>query len=85
MAQWDQSCDVLVVGSGAGGMMAAYTASREGMDVVLVESTDKFGGMSAYSGGGMWFPRGSALAVTLVCRPWLLEVRPVLTCVSWGL
>ena len=61
MAQWDQSCDVLVVGSGAGGMMAAYTASREGMDVVLVESTDKFGGMSAYSGGGMWFPCNAVL------------------------
>lgn len=61
MAQWDQTCDVLVVGSGAGGMMAAYTAAREGLNVILIESTDKFGGMSAYSGGGMWFPCNAVL------------------------
>ena len=61
MAQWNQSCDVLVVGSGAGGMMAAYTAAREGLDVILVESTDRFGGMSAYSGGGMWLPGNAVL------------------------
>lgn len=61
MAQWDRSCDVLVVGSGAGGMMAAYTASREGLDITLIESTDKYGGTSAYSGGGMWLPCNAVL------------------------
>lgn len=53
----DESCDVLVAGSGGGGVTGAYTAAREGLDVVLVEATDKFGGTTAYSGGGgMWFP-----------------------------
>lgn len=61
MDSWDQECDVLVVGSGAGGMTAAYTAGREGLNVVLVESTDRFGGMSAYSGGGMWLPGNAVL------------------------
>jgi 3-oxosteroid 1-dehydrogenase len=57
MTDWQDVCDVLVAGSGAGGVTGAYTAAREGLDVVLVEATDKFGGTTAYSGGGgMWFP-----------------------------
>ncbi|AQA24685.1 HI0933-like family protein [Rhodococcus sp. MTM3W5.2] len=57
MVQWNETCDVLVVGSGGGGVTGAYTAAREGMDVILVEATDKFGGTTAYSGGGgVWFP-----------------------------
>jgi len=58
---WDDECDVLVVGSGAGGMTGAYTAAREGLSVILIESTDRFGGTSAYSGGGMWFPGNAVL------------------------
>jgi succinate dehydrogenase/fumarate reductase flavoprotein subunit len=54
---WDEEHDVLVAGSGGGGVTGAYTAAREGLDVLLVESTDKFGGTTAYSGGGgVWFP-----------------------------
>ena len=55
---WDRrQCDVLVAGSGGGGVTGAYTAAREGLEVILVEATDKFGGTTAYSGGGgMWFP-----------------------------
>ncbi|MFG1782337.1 FAD-binding protein [Rhodococcus oryzae] len=57
MVQWNETCDVLVVGSGGGGVTGAYTAAREGLDVILVEATDKFGGTTAYSGGGgVWFP-----------------------------
>lgn len=58
---WDEECDVLVVGSGAGGMTGAYTAAREGLSVILAESTDRFGGTTAYSGGGMWFPGNAVL------------------------
>lgn len=57
----DNECDVLIVGSGAGGMTGAYTAAREGLSVILVESTDRFGGTSAYSGGGLWFPGNAVL------------------------
>ncbi|KMO67969.1 FAD-binding protein [Mycolicibacterium chlorophenolicum] len=54
---WDEETDVLVAGSGAGGVTGAYTAAREGLDVLLVEASDRFGGTTAYSGGGgMWFP-----------------------------
>ncbi|MBB3748121.1 hypothetical protein FHT44_000582 [Mycolicibacterium sp. BK634] len=61
MVDWRRECDLLVVGSGAGGLTGAYTAAREGLDVVVVESTDKFGGTTAYSGGGMWFPANPVL------------------------
>ncbi|MBI3212983.1 MAG: FAD-binding protein [Mycobacterium sp.] len=62
MVDWQEECDVLVAGSGAGGVTGAYTAAREGLDVILVEATDKFGGTTAYSGGGgMWFPANPVL------------------------
>ena len=54
--RWDETVDVVVVGSG-GGITGAYTAAREGLSVALVEASDKFGGTTAFSGGGgMWFP-----------------------------
>jgi hypothetical protein len=57
----DETVDVLVVGSG-GGVAGAYTAAREGLSVALVEATDRFGGTTAYSGGGgMWFPCNQVL------------------------
>jgi succinate dehydrogenase/fumarate reductase flavoprotein subunit len=49
-------CDVLVVGSGAGGLSAALTASVLGLDVVIVEKTEFFGGTTAWSGGWLWIP-----------------------------
>jgi len=59
---WNDGCDVLVVGSGAGGCTGAYTAAREGLSTILVEATDRVGGIAAYSGGGgMWFPCNAAL------------------------
>jgi 3-oxosteroid 1-dehydrogenase len=58
---WDEHCDVLVAGSGAGGLTGAYTAARGGLRVILAEGADRFGGTSAYSGGGMWFPCNAAL------------------------
>ena len=48
--------DVLVIGSGAGGLTAAITAHEHGGDVLVVEKTDQYGGTSATSGGGIWIP-----------------------------
>lgn len=62
MAEWDREVDVVVVGSGGGGMTGAYTAAREGLEVLLVEATDRFGGTTAYSGGGgVWYPANPVL------------------------
>ncbi|MCA2210929.1 FAD-binding protein [Nocardia rosealba] len=56
MVDWNDEVDVLVAGSG-GGLAGAYTAAREGLTVAVVEATDKFGGTTAYSGGGgVWYP-----------------------------
>jgi succinate dehydrogenase/fumarate reductase flavoprotein subunit len=56
-----RTCDVLVIGSGAGGMAAAITARRAGLDVLVVEKEPHFGGSMALSGGWMWVP-GNPLA-----------------------
>ena len=56
-AGFDEVVDVLVVGSGGGGLCGTYTAAREGLTVSLIEASDRFGGTTAYSaGGGMWYP-----------------------------
>lgn len=60
--EWTREYDVIVAGSGAGGVTGTYTAAREGLSVLMVEASDKFGGTTAYSGGGgMWFPCNPAL------------------------
>ena len=54
---WDHSVDVLVVGSGNGGLTAALCNYDMGsQDVLVVEKSDKIGGTSATSGGGIWVP-----------------------------
>ena len=44
-------CDALVVGSGAAGMAAAITAAHAGLEVVITEKEQHFGGTTARSGG----------------------------------
>ncbi|MCP3735898.1 FAD-dependent oxidoreductase [Sphingomonas sp. RP10(2022)] len=56
MATWDKEVDVLVVGTGAGGLTAAINAADAHGDVLVVEKADEFGGTSATSGGGIWIP-----------------------------
>jgi 3-oxosteroid 1-dehydrogenase len=53
---FDQSFDVVVVGSGGAAFATAMGAVDEGLSVLMVESTDKWGGSTAMSGGGMWLP-----------------------------
>jgi len=55
--RWDYSYDVVVVGSGNGGMTAALCTYEMGCkDVLLIEKSDLFGGTSSISGGGVWIP-----------------------------
>ncbi|OBB55877.1 3-ketosteroid-delta-1-dehydrogenase [Mycobacterium sp. 852013-51886_SCH5428379] len=57
---YDTEVDVLVVGSGGGGMTAALTADAEGLDALVVEKAAHFGGSTALSGGGIWVPGAPA-------------------------
>ncbi len=44
--------DVLVVGGGAAGLMAALTAGRRGLRVLVIEHANKVGKKILMSGGG---------------------------------
>ena len=56
MQMKQHSCDVLVVGSGAGGLATAVSAAHRRLDVLVVEKEPVFGGTTARSGGWMWIP-----------------------------
>lgn len=50
------SYDVLVLGSGAAGLTAAFTAAHEGARVAVFEKHERLGGTSSWSGGHVWIP-----------------------------
>jgi succinate dehydrogenase/fumarate reductase flavoprotein subunit len=52
----DETFDVIVIGSGAGGLTAAVTSASEGLRVLLLEKTGYVGGTTAISGGASWLP-----------------------------
>jgi 3-oxosteroid 1-dehydrogenase len=51
-----QAYDVVVIGSGSAGAMAALRARELGLSVLIVEKAHKYGGTSATSGGVLWIP-----------------------------
>ena len=59
---WDRIVDVLVVGTGAAALTAAITAAEQGQDVLVLESTDVWGGTTSISGGGLWMPNNPLMA-----------------------
>jgi 3-oxosteroid 1-dehydrogenase len=56
-----QEYDVVVVGSGAAGMVAALAAAHQGLSTVVVEKAPHYGGSTARSGGGVWIPNNVIL------------------------
>lgn len=50
------NCDLVIVGAGAGGLSAAITAKKNGLNVIVVEKDQVFGGTTAFSGGVLWIP-----------------------------
>ena len=64
-----QHCDVLVIGSGAGGLSAAVTAAKLGLKVIVAEKDPQFGGTTAWSGGWMWLPRNPLAVEAGIVEP----------------
>lgn len=51
---YDKTVDILVVGSGAGGLLSALVGVGHGAEVLIVEKSSLWGGTSATSGAGIW-------------------------------
>ena len=58
---WDQEIDVLVAGSGIGGLGTAVIAAHQGARVAVVEKAAQLGGTTAKSAGYMWIPNNRYL------------------------
>ena len=58
-APTNRETDVLVIGSGAGGLTAAVAAAALGLDVLVVEKAAVLGGTTALSEGMIWIPNNA--------------------------
>lgn len=58
-ASWDYTADVVVVGTGGGGLNAALYAAEQGASVIAVEKNDIVGGASRHAAGYLLIPGGS--------------------------
>lgn len=62
MTKWDAGDDVVIVGSGVSGLTAAITAVSLGLDPIVIEAAEVWGGTSAMSAGGVWIPANDLMA-----------------------
>jgi 3-oxosteroid 1-dehydrogenase len=53
---WDFETDVVIVGSGAGGLCAGLSVNAAGRSSLVVEKNSTVGGASVVSGGVIWVP-----------------------------
>ncbi len=60
-ASLPEQVDVLVVGAGGAGMTAALASAHKGLNTLLIEKSEFFGGSTSRSGGGVWVPGNYAL------------------------
>jgi hypothetical protein len=60
---WDREADVVVIGAGAGGLVAAIAAREKGASVLIVEKNFDTGGRAMMSFGGLYI-----WAAAIACR-----------------
>ncbi len=61
-ARWDRVVDVVVLGSGCAGLVAATLAHDGGAEVLVLEKADLIGGTTGVSGGMPWIPLNRHMA-----------------------
>lgn len=66
---WAQEYDIVIVGSGAGGLSSAVAATRAGSSVVILDCAPTVGGTTARSAGGYWIPNNLHLRAKGVPDP----------------
>jgi succinate dehydrogenase/fumarate reductase flavoprotein subunit len=64
-----ESPDIIVVGAGAAGLVAAATAVSEGVSVALLERADEVGGTAIHSIGEFWVPNNRHLRALDIADP----------------
>ncbi|MEK6346226.1 MAG: FAD-dependent oxidoreductase [Burkholderia sp.] len=61
-SQTGDEYDVVVIGSGAGGLGTALVCRQAGLSVLVLEKTELYGGSTAVSGGAVWIPDNGHMA-----------------------
>ncbi len=82
---WDREVDVIVIGAGAGGLVAAIAAREKGASVLMVEKNFDIGGRAMMSFGGLYIGGGNRLQKAkgvndtpdLVFADWSRPERPM--------
>jgi NADPH-dependent 2,4-dienoyl-CoA reductase/sulfur reductase-like enzyme len=62
---WDREADVVVIGAGAGGLVAGIAAREKGASVIIVEKNFDIGGRAMMSYGGLYIGGGNRLQKAL--------------------
>jgi len=62
---WDREADVVVIGAGAGGLVAGIAAREKGASVLIVEKNFDIGGRAMMSFGGLYIGGGNRLQKAL--------------------
>ena len=62
MAPEQHTADVVIVGTGPGGLIAALVARARGLDPLVIEKSEWVGGTTALSFGGLWLPNHPLMA-----------------------
>jgi len=82
---WDREVDVVVIGAGAGGLVAAIAAREKGASVLIVEKNFDIGGRVMMSQGGLYIGGGNRMqkaigmqdSPDLVFADWARPEKPI--------